>query len=180
MIRILIPALLISGCALKEYEGSEDTGSDPTDFTGGTFIMTSQGVEDGCADSAFETLLMPEGVETPTEWEHPISIPPWSEMATRVPLTIQLQDPFSEMDAFVVQGDKPGIIEMTGGDQQSVDLFGDETCFVDLNITATLVIINNNNLTGDATLVFADSTGMNCNFEPGCEMSLDFTAARKP
>jgi hypothetical protein len=158
MIRILIPALLISGCALKEYESSEATA----EFTGGTFIMTSQGVEDGCADSAFETLLMPDGVDTPTEWEHPISIPPWSEMATRVPLTIQLQDPFSDMDAFVVQGDEPDIIEMTGGDQQSVDF------------------IDNNNLTGDATLVFADSTGMNCNFEPGCEMRLDFTAARKP
>ena len=38
MTRILLPALLVTGCALKEYESTEDTGdvsSNPTEFTGG-------------------------------------------------------------------------------------------------------------------------------------------------
>ena len=183
MTHMLIPALLVSGCALKEYESSEDTGNvtnDPTEFFGGQFQMTSQGVDDNCADGSFATLLMPEGTSTPTDWEHPIEIPDWDAMATRVNYKIQLQDPFSEMEVTVIQGDTIGVIEMTGGSQESIPLFDDDTCFVDLGISATMQIQTNDSLTGQATLVFEDSEGMNCNFEPGCEMLLDFTAARIP
>ena len=64
MTRILISALLVTGCALKEYETNEDTGnvpSTPTEFSGGQFQMTSQGVDDNCADGSFATPVMPEG-----------------------------------------------------------------------------------------------------------------------
>ena len=183
MTRILRPALLVTGCTLKEYESTEDTGdvsSNPTEFTGGQFQMTSQGVDDNCADGSFATLLMPEGTSTPTDWAYPIEIPGWEDMATRVTYMIQLQEPFSDMEVTVIQGDRTGVIEMSGGSQESVPLFDDDTCFVDLGISATMQIESNDSLTGQATLVFEDSSGMNCNFEPGCEMLLDFTAARIP
>jgi hypothetical protein len=67
---------------------------------------------------------------------------------------------------------------MDGGSQDDIPLFDDESCFVDLGISANLQIIDSNNLTGQATLTFNDSSGLNCNFEKNCEMLLDFTAVR--
>ena len=177
----LISALFLTGCSLKEYGNNADTSAsvdDLTDFAGGQFQMTSRGVDDNCADGSFETLLMPEGTSTPTDWAYPIEIPDWETMATRVTYEINLQDPFSAMLVTLVQGDSEGLIEMSGGSQESVPLFDDDSCFVDLSISATLQIVSNDELTGQATLVFDDSSGMNCNFEPGCEMLLDFTGTR--
>lgn len=181
MPRILLPTILALGCALKEYEITQDTGdvsSDPTEFSGGQFQMTSQGVDDNCADGSFATLLMPEGTNTPTDWAYPIEIPGWQDMATPVTYMIELQEPFSNMEVTVIQGDTTGVIEMSGGSQDSVPLFDDDSCYVDLEISATMQIESDDSLTGQATLVFEDSSGMNCNFEPGCAMLLDFTAAR--
>ena len=179
MNRIFISAFLLSGCALKDYP-STDTGDAvfPDSFTGGLFQMTSQGVSDFCGDGAFSSLLMPEGDGTPTDWEYPIEIPSWGTMETRVNYTIQLQDPFSEMQVTVVQGDPSGEIKMSGGSQDDIPLFDDDSCFVDLGISATLQIVDNNNLTGQATLVFNDSSGLGCTFAKDCEMKLDFTAKR--
>ena len=45
---------------MPESTITEDTGdvsSNPTEFTGGQFQMTSQGVDDNCADGSFATLL---------------------------------------------------------------------------------------------------------------------------
>ena len=181
MTRILISAILFNGCALKDYPSGSDTGGDsafPESFTGGKFQMTSQSVKDNCGDGAFSSLLMPEGDGEPTDWEYPIEIPSWDTMATRVTYKIQLQDPFSEMQVTVVQGDPSGEIKMNGGSQEDIPLFDDDSCFVDLGITATLQIVDNNNLTGQATLVFNDSSGLGCTFEKDCDMLLDFTAQR--
>ena len=119
----------------------------------------------------------PEGTSTQTDWAYPIEIPGWEDMATRVTYMINSGSP-SNMEVTVIQGDD----QRRGGrrSQESVPLFDDDTCFVDLGISATMQIESNDSLTGQATLVFEDSSGMNCNFEPGCEMLLDFTAARIP
>jgi len=192
MTRFLICGLLVSGCALKEYPSTTSTTDDtgeiggdgggssipPTEFTGGYFQMTSTGVDDNCGDGAFSTLLMPEGDDTPTDWEHLIEIPGWDDMETRITYNIDLQDPFSSMEVTVVQGDDAGEIQMDGGSQEDIPLFNDDSCFVDLSINATLQIVDEDNLTAQATLMFNDSSGLNCTFEKNCEMLLDFTARR--
>ena len=190
MTRLLISAFLLSGCTLKDYPTTttyeaDDTGSvdggitiPPAEFSTGRFQMTSQGVEDNCGGGAFSVLLMPEGEDTPTDWEYLIELPGWDDMATRVPLNIDLQEPFSSMDVTVVQGDTTGQIKMDGGSQDSIPLFNDDTCDVDLDITALLQIVDEDNLTGQATLIFTDSRGIGCTFEQNCEMLLDFTAKR--
>ena len=186
MTRFIICGLFLGGCTLKEYAGNStttDTGDEDisatlTDFDRGFFQMTSQGVTDNCGGGAFSALLMPEGDDTPTDWEHTIEIPGWDDMATRVTYEIMLQDPFSAMDVTVVQGATEGEIQMDGCSQDDIPLFDDGSCFVDLGISANLEIIDSNNLTGQATLMFNDSRGLNCNFEKNCEMLLEFTAVR--
>jgi len=178
MIRILLATTLLQGCNLKEYTQT-DTGPGDLSWSGGQFQMTSQGVTDNCADGAFTSLLMPEGDDTPTDWEHLIEVPSWEAMEDRVTYTIKLQEPFSEMQVTVTQGDTEGEVEMSGGSQADIPLFDDDGCFVDLGISATIQIVDDDNVTGQATLRFEDSSGMNCNFEQNCEMMLDFTGIKQ-
>ena len=178
MTRFLFAALLSQGCNLKSYPTS-DTGVDDLAWAGGQFQMTSHGVADNCADGGFSTLLMPEGTDIPADWSHLIEIPAWEDMEGRVTYNIQLQDPFSEMEVDVTQGGTVGTIEMSGGSQEDIPLFDDDTCFVNLGISATIQIVDDENVTGQATIIFIDSSGQNCNFEQNCEMMLDFTGVKQ-
>ncbi len=175
----LLSFALIQGCNLKDYADDVDTAAPPLSWAGGQFQMTSHGVTDQCADGGFARLLMPEGADTPTDWQHLIEIPAWEDMGTRVTYNISLQDPFSEMAVSVVQGEVEGTIKMTGGSQDDIPLFDDDSCFVNMSITATIQIVDDDNVGGQATFTFIDSTGMNCNFEPNCEMKLDFTGIKQ-
>lgn len=178
MTRILIAAALLQGCTLKDYSQTDTRPEDLT-WSGGQFQMTSQGVTDNCAGGAFNSLLMPDDDATPTDWDHLFEFPSWEDMEERDTYSIQLQDPFSEMEVTMTQSDTVGSIQMSGGSQDEIPLFDDDGCFVDIGISAIIQIVDDNTVTGQATFRFQDSSGMNCTFERNCEMMLEFTGNKQ-
>jgi hypothetical protein len=178
MTRILIAALLSQGCSLKSYPTS-DTGAEDLPWLGGQFQMTSQGVTDNCANGGFSALLIPEETSTPADWTHLTEFPAWEDMEGRVTYLIALVEPLSEMEVDVTQGDTAGTIEVTGGSREDIPLFDDGSCAVDLSVSATIQIVDSDNVTGTATMTLIDSVGQNCNFEQNCEVLLDFTGVKQ-
>ena len=178
MTRILIAALLSQGCNLKSYPTS-DTGTEDLNWAGGQFQMTSQEVTDNCAYGGFSALLMPGGTSTPTDWAAPIEFPSWEDMEGRVTYTVTFVEPLSEMEVDVTQGDTAGTIEVTGGSREDVPLFDDGSCTVDLSVSATIQIVDSDNVTGTATMTLVDSVGQNCNFEKNCDVLLNFTGVKQ-
>jgi hypothetical protein len=92
---------------------------------------------------------------------------------------IALVEPLSEMEVDVTQGDTAGTIEVTGGSREDIPLFDDGSCAVDLSVSATIQIVDSDNVTGTATMTLIDSVGQNCNFEQNCEVLLDFTGVKQ-
>lgn len=142
--------------------------------------MTSIGVNDQCADGSFTTLLLPEGDGSTNEWEYPIEIPSWTDMASGVTYEIQLQEPFNAMEVTVTQGDADGIADMIGAKQNDVllneDLHGD--CTVDMTIDATIVLNSDTDVSGTAALSIDDPQGELCpQLVDGCSVLLDFTGS---
>lgn len=177
MNRILLIALTFAACTPKGVDSAEP---EVFDFSGNTFTMTSIGVDDQCADGSFTTLLLPEGDGSTNEWEYPIEIPSWTDMASGVTYEIQLQEPFNAMEVTVTQGDAEGIAVMTGAQQNDVllneDLHGD--CTVDMTIDATIVLNSDTDVSGSAALSIDDPQGELCpQLVEGCSVLLDFTGS---
>ncbi len=174
MNRTLILAFSLTACAPK---GIDSATPEVFDFPGGSFTMTSIGVEDECADGSFTTLLLPEGDGSTSDWAYPIEIPSWSEMASGKSYEINLQEPFSAMEVTVTQGDADGLVVMTGARQNDVllneDLHGD--CTVDMTIDASIVLNSDTEVSGAATLSIDDAQGEQCpQLVDGCGVLLDF------
>lgn len=177
MNRFLLIALTFTACTPKGVDSAEP---EVFDFAGNAFTMTSIGVNDQCADGSFTTLLLPEGDGSTNEWEYPIEIPSWTDMASGVTYEIQLQEPFNAMEVTVTQGDADGIADMIGAKQNDVllneDLHGD--CTVDMTIDATIVLNSDTDVSGTAALSIDDPQGELCpQLVDGCSVLLDFTGS---
>ena len=84
--------------------GSEESGFDPIDFEGGTFQMTTTGVNDSCFDGGFEVIFMPEGQAEP--WGTTTELPSWANLPATY--DISLQAPFDQMQVTVEAGSYEG------------------------------------------------------------------------
>ena len=158
--------------------GSEESGFDPIDFEGGTFQMTTTGVNDSCFDGGFEVIFMPEGQAEP--WGTTTELPSWANLPATY--DISLQAPFDQMQVTVEAGSYEGEFVMSNGLQTGIELDADAYpgCFVDINIDATLSIIDADSVQGSATLTtssFDEDTCAAVLSDP-CDMELDLSAVR--
>jgi hypothetical protein len=172
MIWLLTPMILI-GCSK-----GDDTGAfDASQFEGGTFQFTNNAVSDGCFDGAFDALFLPDG--TPNDWSTTTELPSWGDMPSTY--TIQLQDPFDQMEITVSASGTTGMT-MAGAVQEDVQMDADNypDCYVDMVIDAELTIVDADNVQGQATLNTSDIDATSCpafTADP-CDILLDLTATR--
>jgi hypothetical protein len=156
----------------------ESSASDPAGFQGGDFQFTTTGVDDQCNDGAFDVIFMPEG--TPEDFETPIEIPSTSDLPATY--TIDLQDPFTEMQVTVDAGASEDQMEALGATQTGVELDADSWpgCLVDASIDIYLTIIDDNTLEGSAALHTSSYDEDSCPAVSAdtCDIKLDLSAAR--
>jgi len=174
MNRALVLVLLTLSCSGKQ--GNADIEEDYT-WPGGRFVFSTTGVEDPCGDGAFTAVLLPDGDGTTSEWQYSIEIPSWEDLESPQSYEIQLQDPFAPMEVTVRRGAAEGELSMAGGQQEDVlfdaDSFDD--CYVDMSITASIVLDDEDTLHGTAALSIIDSDGQTCPlFATPCDVILDF------
>ncbi len=144
---------LFTGCT------EDDT---TVDYTGGTFTVTIEDVNDACQSGAFSVLFMPEG--TPTDFQNPVELPAFEDLP--VDATITLQDPYSDMDVTWEAGDAEDQIVITDAAQTDVlldeDAYGD--CTADMSINVDVTVLDADTMTATAVLTTSgyESTGDTC------------------
>ena len=152
-------------CAGGEGEGE---GEGETGFQGGSFTVTIDTVDDTCFDQAMKTLIGP-----PSVLPAPIVLPGMSALPTQL-AKIDFNDPFQDVENVDIEANGDHGIKTTapGFTNAGIDLFPDDAdneCLVDMTITATITIVDDNTITGEATLNVTAATGEGC--------TDDFTAA---
>jgi hypothetical protein len=178
MTRTLAMILALSTIACS---GGSDSGDDwsPTDFSGGNFQFTSTDVDDSCLDGAFVAVFLPEGAGTTNDWQYPIELPAWSNLPAT--LDVQLQEPFSTMEVTIEAGQSEGMMTISSAQQTDVEFDADANpgCLVDMGITVELVIDDDTNVHGSATMAtgsFDEDTCPAVEVDP-CQIDLTFTGA---
>lgn len=163
--------------------GNTDTGGGATtDFPAGTFQLTTFGVDDNCLDGGLAILFQPDGAGTPYDLQYPTEFPAYDALPQT--FTMQLQDPFTDMQVTLVAG---GESLMTVTDSLQSDLvvdadnYGD--CNVDMLIDAEIVIVDADNIDVTATIEVSNwtSTGDTCpnvTSDP-CTLVLDMKGVRQ-
>jgi len=173
---VALGAILFTAC-------SKDTGVDTanfsiSDFSGGTFQVTTIAVADGCMDGAFDLIFMPEGSETPSDWSTTTEFPAFENLPSTY--EIALQEPFSSMEVTVSESATG--LRVGDAAQSGVEL-DEETwpgCMVDMSIEADLMVQSDTQMMGSATLTTSSFDEDNCpaiSSEP-CEIVLDLTISR--
>ena len=122
--------------ACNKGNNSEIPEGFPAEFYGTDHQITTYIVEDACFDGAMNALFMPQGNDSPQEFEYPVYIPSLDEL----PLTyeISLREPFVGMEMTASAG-SDGIIEIGDAQMEEVALggtFGD--CVATMDVTATI------------------------------------------
>ncbi len=147
-------------------------------FEGGNFQFTTTAVTDDCNDGAFETIFMPTG--DPTDFESEIELPATEDLPATY--SIDLQDPFTEMEVTVEEGDRSGHMLVAGAEQTNVewDAQNSPGCMVDASIDIDLAIVNPNKVQGFALLHTGSFDEDNCPVVAAdpCDVRLDVTAER--
>ena len=175
MTRLLLTLFAI-GCGDKTTEDTSENAEQS--FQAGAFQFTNQAVDDQCLDGGFNVLFIPDG--TSSDWQNTVELPSEEELPKSY--TIELQEPFSSM-AVTVSSGGDGVLVIEEATQEGV-LFDEDNyrdCLVDLGIQADINIIDENNITGVATLSVTNSQGETCpqfNSSP-CNILLDFTGIRQ-
>ncbi len=172
--RNLILLAALTGCGDKD-----DTGSSAS-FESGSFQFTSNAADDACLSGAFALLFLPEGDGSENDWAYLIELPAWDSLPATY--SIQLQDPFSDMEITVTEGGTDQFA-MAGALQSGVvfdeDAYPD--CTVDMSIDATINIETSDSVTGQAFMTIDNPSGDTCPvFDNGtpCQVTLDFTGIR--
>ena len=151
---MLRTALIFMAIPFVACSGGSDTGADwsPTDFEGGLFQFTSTDVDDSCTDGAFVALFLPEGAGTQNDWQYPIELAAWANLPAT--LTVALQEPFSDTEVTMEQGDGEGIISIAGVPQTDVEFNADANpgCLVDMAVNVEVVIDDATHIHGSATM----------------------------
>lgn len=168
----LLPVLALVACSSGE-------SSDPTAFEGGTFTFTTTGVDDGCLDGAFDTILMPTGEAT--GWENTVELPAWDDLPQTY--TISVQEPYGDVEVTVEQGEAEGQMVVNGARAENVEFDAESYpgCFVNNDIDVLLDIVSHEELTGSATLhtdSFDEATcpAISTAPETSCDVTLDLVA----
>jgi hypothetical protein len=156
----------------------ESTAKDGEGFQGGSFQFTTTGVDDQCNDGALDLVFMPEG--TPQDFEKPIELPSVADLPQTY--SIDIQDPFSNMEVTVAAGASEDQMEVLGAVQTGVELDAEAWpgCKVDSVIDIYLTITGENEVEGNAVLSTSSYDEDSCPAEESdpCDILLDLTASR--
>ena len=169
---------LTLGLAACTPKGTDTAVEDTYTWPGGSFVLTTTSVEDGCADGSFGTGASAEDGDNPGEWPFPIEIPAWELLESGPAVTVELDAPFNSVDINLKQGDVDGQVIMSGAPQQGVvltsELHGE--CTVDMSVDALITLNGPSDISGFATLTINDASGEHCPaIEDSCTARLDFT-----
>ncbi len=151
-------------------------------FEGGDFDFFTLNALDECLGGAMEALFMPEGVDTPHEFEYPIYIPSYTELPTSY--DVDFRDPFVGMPVTVEDGGD-GWFAIRGSVMEAVQLdavkYGD--CVVTMTVDADLLPADADNVDGQSLIEISDprgSEGLCPVFDADpCEVRLDLLATRR-
>lgn len=150
------------------------------DFTGGNFVLTTIGVEDGCYDNALNTVFLPEGDGTTNDWANAVYLPGFDELPAEV--DIDLQEPFQDLTVTFEAGGEDELV-VSDALQTGVQLEEDSDCTADLNANVSIVVLDADNVEGSVSLENSNITSAtdDCpvfRADP-CTITLDVTGARQ-
>lgn len=179
-VALICCSLLALGCGSDEDENGTNQQTDG--FSGGSFTVTVESVQDNCFDNAMNTVILPEGVAV--DLPEPVSLPALSALPAST--DIAFSDPFQSADGvdLVASGDNGLQTAGAGVTQTDVDINSDtsqEACLTQMTITAELIATDDDNLTGTGTLTISDATGDQCPVFQGdtpCEVITSLSAVR--
>ena len=152
-----------------------------TDFTGGDFQLTTTAVSDYCYDGAMVTIFLPEGDGTTNEWANATTLPGLDELPSTY--TIQLQEPFSDMEVTMEAGADATSMHVHDASQDGV-LINEawDDCYADLSFSADITIVDADNVTGFVEVTTSNAVGDSCEEMMGgateCTVELDLTGTR--
>lgn len=167
---------LLAACGDNEEENNEPA----TGFTGGSFTVSVQSVQDDCFGGAMNPVILPEG--TPNDLPAPVSFPSSSDLPAAV--DIQFNAPFQSAQGiqFEAVGDNGLRTVAPGFPQTGVDITTDGgDCVADMTVTAELSATDADTFTGTATLTITSAVGEDCPvFEngPPCAVTTAMRATR--
>ena len=125
---------------------------------------------------------MPEGVDTPHQFEYPIYIPSYSELPTEY--DVDFREPFVGMPVKVEDGGN-GVFWIRGSVMDAVQLdavkYGD--CVVTMTVDADLTPEDSDTVLGTAAIAISDARGSEelCPVFDGdpCDVGLEIRATRR-
>ncbi len=152
---LLVPLLLLACGKGEQVDPVEDLGFE---WSGGDFQFTTWQVEDTCMDGALEALFMPEGPDSPWDFEYEIYLPGYEEL----PLSydIDLRAPFLGMPVDV-DADSDGTFQVRGSVMEAVELgaaaYGD--CVVTMSVDADMTPRDSDTADGEARVSLSNARG---------------------
>jgi hypothetical protein len=151
--RTLIFILGLVACASEEpQEGGGFT------WSGGEFDFQTTDADDACLGGALEVLFMPNGPETPQDFEYSIYLPSYDELP--MSYAIDLREPFVGMEVTVREGPEGGL-SIRDSIMESVELgvgsYGD--CVVTMSVDADFIPNSATAVEGIAIIEISDPRG---------------------
>ena len=179
--RMMLVLCCVAGLVACGGDDDPEENGGETGFSGGSFTITVQSVQDGCFDGAMNTIVLPTG--EPNALPAPVSIPASTDLPAQV--DIQFNEPFQNVTGieFELVGDNSLRTVGEGFTQTGVDISaaeGDE-CEADMLVTAELTAQGEDRFTGTGTLRITETRGADCpSFQEGppCNVTTPLTADR--
>lgn len=162
--------------------GCEPNSGAVAEFSGGEFDFFTENAKDECLGGAMEAIFMPEGVETPHEFQYPVYIAGYDELPLEY--DVDFRDPFVGMPVRVEDGGE-GVLAIRGSVMESVVLdqvkYGD--CTVTMTVDADLVPMDADLVEGTAAIAISNPRGEDelCPVFDGdpCSVGLSLRATRR-
>ena len=151
--RTLIAILGLVACASEEPQEDAEFS-----WSGGEFDFRTVDANDACLGGALAVLFMPNGPDTPQEFEYPIYLPTYEELP--LSYAIDLREPFVGMEVTVREGNE-GALSIRDSIMESVELgagtYGD--CVVTMSVDAEFIPISSTTVEGMAIIEISDPRG---------------------
>ena len=166
---------------LVACSSEEDTSEKDFTWAGGEFDFQTVDTTDACLGGALEVLFMPNGPDTPHDFEYPIYLPNYDELP--MSYAIDLREPFVGMEVTVREG-QDGTLAIRDSVMESVELgagtYGD--CVVTMTVDADITPSSANSAEGEAQIQIGDPRGSDercpvLDSDP-CTVSLHIAASR--
>ncbi len=168
----------VVGCGDDDDNGN---GNGDAEFSGGTFTVTVESVDDQCFDNAMNTVILPEGVAV--DLPEPVALPALDALPAET--DIAFSEPFQSTDDVPLEesGDQGLRVAGEGIEQTDVDIHttSDDECLTQLNINAELIATDDDHLTGTGTLTISEADGEVCPVftnDPPCEVTTTLSGVR--